>query len=134
LLLPVDPVVQLAYGFDNTAFEGAPDTANFRLTVQPQDGGEKRIVIDEALSSTGDEIYRDRYVAVPGLGLQRVELCVNAWVEGDGGELHPSVFMTNPRFYSRKRALLTREWKENRLTLQEQTLQERQLHAIGYVQ
>jgi hypothetical protein len=75
-------------------------------------------------------------VAVPGFGLKRAELCIEARVEGgDGdGRLHPSVFMSNPRFYSRVRAQLTRKWKERQMSLQEQTLQERQLRAIGYVQ
>jgi len=139
LFLPVDPVVQVAYGFDDTNLDGAPMSAGFRLTVQPAGGGETRVVIDETLASDGEEIFRDRYIAVPGLGLKRVELCVEAWaeengIEGNGAELHASVFMTNPRFYSRKRATLTREWKEKRMTLQEQALQERQLRAIGYVE
>ncbi len=136
LLLPVDPVVQVAYGFDDAVLEGAPETATIRLTVQPLGGGKKRVVIDDTLSSTGDEIFRDRYAAVSGLGLKRAELCVEVRVSGsdDPRSLHPSIFLTNPRFYSRKRAMLTREWKEKRLTLQEQTLRERQLRAIGYVE
>ena len=75
-------------------------------------------------------------MAVPGFGLKRAELCIDAWIEGESGDgdLHPSVFMTNPRFYSRVRAQLTRKWKERRMSLQEQTLEERQLRAIGYVQ
>ena len=48
--------------------------------------------------------------------------------------LHPSIFLTNPRFYSQPRAQLARQWKERRLSLQEQSLQERQLRAIGYVE
>jgi len=52
---------------------------------------------------------------------------------GEGG-LPPSIFVSNPRFYSRVRAQLTRKWKDEQLSLQEQTLQERQLRAIGYVQ
>ena len=136
LLLPVDPVIQVAYGFDDAQLEGAPEAAAFRLTVQPLDGGVVRTVVDETLTSSGEEIFRNRFVAVPGLGLHRVDLCVEAWVgeRGDSAELHPSVFMTNPRFYSRKRAMLKRKWKEERISLQEQSLQERQLRAIGYVQ
>jgi len=136
LLLPVDPVVQVAYGFDDAKLDGAPEAANFRLTVKKHGSGEERFVIRDSLRSTGEEIFRDRYVAVPGLGLQRVDLCVEAWVgeASDPADLHPSVFMTNPRFYSRKRAMLTRKWKEERMSLQEQSLQERQLRAIGYVQ
>jgi hypothetical protein len=136
LLLPVDPVVQVAYGFDDSKLDGAPETASFRLTLRKLEGGETRVVIDDPLSPTSGEIFRDRYVAVSGLGLERVELCVDAWVGEDTVEadLHPSVFLTNPRFYSRKRAQLTRRWKEERLSIQEQSLQERQLRAIGYVQ
>lgn len=136
LLLPVDPVLQVAYGFDDAALEGAPATARFRATVRDLAGGAPRVAVDDAVSSSGEEIYRDRYVAVPGFGLKRAELCVEAWAEdGEPGvDLHRSVFMTNPRFYSRKRAHLTREWKERAATLQERTLQERQLEAIGYVQ
>ena len=137
LLLPVDPVVQVAYGFDDGKLDEAPETAGFGLTVRKLGaGGELRTVVDDTLSSSADEIYRDRYIAVPGLGLERVELCVEGWVgeSSDPHALHPSVFMTNPRFYSRKRAMLTRRWKEERISHQEQTLQERQLRAIGYVQ
>ena len=136
LLLPADPVIQAAYGFDETRLDGAPERASFRFTVRKLDGSHMRTVIDETLSSTGDEIFRDRYAAVPGLGLQRVELCIDAWVgdEPGAGKLHPSVFLSNPRFYSRPRAQLARKWKEERISLQEQSLQERQLRAIGYVQ
>jgi hypothetical protein len=91
-------------------------------------------VVDETLDSGGEEVFRDRYIAVPGLGLTRVELCVEARVEGGDDELRPSVFLTNPRFYSRRRSVLTREWKERRTTLQEEAFRERQLRAIGYVQ
>ena len=45
---------------------------------------EVRVVVDETLDSDGEEIFRDRYIAVPGLGLERVELCVDARVEGGG--------------------------------------------------
>jgi hypothetical protein len=134
LFLPVEPVVQLAYGFDDARIDGDAVVAGFRLTVRPNDGGEMRVVVDETLDSDGEEIFRDRYIAVPGLGLERVELCVDARVEGGGEGLHPSVFMTNPRFYSRKRSVMTREWKERQATLQEEAFRERQLRAIGYVQ
>lgn len=136
LLLPVDPVIQVAYGFDDSALDGAPAAASFRLSVRDLATDETRVVIEDTLSSTGDEIFRDRYVAVPGFGLKRAELCIEAWIEGESedGDLHPSVFMSNPRFYSRVRAQLTRKWKERRMSLQEQTLEERQLRAIGYVQ
>ncbi len=136
LLLPADPVLQVAFGFDKTALDGAPATASFRLSVRDLAGGEPRVVIDDTISSTGDEIFYDRYVAVPGFDLKRAELCIEAWVDGtdDVEPLHRSVFLSNPRFYSRVRAQLTRKWKDERLSLQEQTLQERQLRAIGYVQ
>ncbi len=136
LLLPVDPVLQVAYGFDDTALEGAPASASFRVTVRDLATGETRVVIDDTLHPSGDEIFRDRYVAVPGFGLKRAELCIEASAGGGRGigELHPSVFLSNPRFYSRVRAQLNRKWKESRISLQEQALQERQLRAIGYVQ
>ena len=136
LLLPADPVIQAAYGFDEARLDGAPERVSFRFTVRKLDGSHERTVIDETLSSTGDEIFRDRYAAVPGLGLQRVELCIDAWVgeESGDGKLHSSIFLSNPRFYSRPRAQLARKWKEERISLQEQSLQERQLRAIGYVQ
>lgn len=136
LLLPVDPVIQVAYGFDDSTLEGAPASASFRLIVRDLATGEERVVIDDVLESRGDEVFRDRYAAVPGFGLRRAELCIEAWAEGGSGDgdLHPSVFMSNPRFYSRVRAKLTRKWKERRISLQEQTLQERQLRALGYVQ
>jgi hypothetical protein len=136
LLLPVDPVVQAAYGFDDSRLDGSPGSANFLLTVRRLGDEEVRVVIEDTVDSAGDDRFRDRYVAVPGLDLARVELCVEVRAGGTTGEdgLHPSVVMTNPRFYSRKRSILTRKWKDERLGLQEQTLQERQLRAIGYVQ
>ncbi len=136
LLLPVDPVIQVAYGFDDSALDGAPASASFRVSVRDLASDETRVVIEDTLPSTGEEIFRDRYVAVPGFGLRRAELCIEAWIEGEDedGDLHRSVFMSNPRFYSRVRAQLTRKWKERRMSLQEQTLEQRQLHAIGYVQ
>lgn len=136
LLLPVDPVVQVAYGFDDAALDGAPAAASFRLSVRDLASDETRVVIEDTLHPTGEEIFRDRYAAVPGFGLRRAELCIDAWIEGPGGDgdLHPAVFMTNPRFYSRVRAQLTRRWKERQTSLQEQMLEERQLRAIGYVQ
>lgn len=136
LLLPSDPVIQVAYGFDEARLDGAPESASFRLTVRKLGEDGVRTVIEESLSSSDGEIFKDRYVAVPGMGLQRVELCIDAWtgVEPGDAELHRSIFLTNPRFYSRPRAQLTRRWKEERLSLQEEILQERQLRAIGYVQ
>jgi len=136
LLLPVDPVIQVAYGFDDSRLVGAPATASFRLTVRNLADDQTRVVINDTVSSSGDEVFHDRYVAVSGLGLKRVELCVEAWTDDRTGAkgLHRSVFMSNPRAYSRKRAKRVRGWKESRISLQEQTLQERQLRALGYVQ
>jgi len=136
LLLPVDPVLQVAFGFDDAALDGAPAEMGVRLTVRDLAGGKPRVVIEETVSSTGDDVFRDRYVAVPGFDLKRVELCVEAWADGTAADdgLPPSVFVSNPRFYSRVRAQLTQKWKDERLSLQEQSLQERQLRAIGYVQ
>ena len=74
---------------------------------------------------------------IKGVGVaEDARRCVEAGVDGSDVSLplHRSVFMTNPRFYSRKRAMLTRKWKEWRIGLQEQDLRERQLRAIGYVQ
>jgi hypothetical protein len=137
LLLPVDPVVQAAYGFDDEALDGAaPSAARFRLTVRELGSDDVRVVIDDTIESGGDEIFIDRYAAVPGFGLARAELCVEVIVEGHepGEELHPSVFLTNPRFYSRTRAQLTRTWKDERISAREQAIQEQQLRAIGYVE
>jgi hypothetical protein len=80
--------------------------------------------------------YRDVFVAVPGLGLQRVELCVDVAVPGQSADekLHRSVILSNPRFYSQPRSQMNQRWKERRLSRKEQDFQERQLRAIGYVQ
>lgn len=130
LLLPVDPVIQVAYGFDGAKLDGTERSAHFRVTVrQLVPDGEPRTVVDETIRTTDETVFFDRYVAVSGLGLREVELCV-AGELGDGG----AAFMTNPRAYSRKRAKLVREWKDRALSLREATHQERQLQAIGYVQ
>jgi len=133
LLLPPQPVIQVAYGFDDSKLDGAPDEARFLVTVRDLTSEKIRTVIDKRMESGGDEVFRDQYAAVPGLGLRRVELCVAVEVSGEE-ELHRSVFMTNPRFYSQPRAQQRRQWKDRRLSLQEQSLQERQLRAIGYVE
>jgi hypothetical protein len=134
LLLPFDPVVQVAYGFDDRKLDGAPESASFRVTVQRLDGGPIRSVVDDTIDSTSPEPFRDRYVAVSGFGLQRVELCIAVATDPTAEALHRSVFMTNPRSYSRRRSILVRGWREERLSEQEKDLQERQLRAIGYVQ
>ncbi len=134
LLLPFDPVVQVAYGFDDRKLDGAPESASFRVTVQRLDGGPIRSVVDDTIDSTSPEPFRDRYVAVSGFGLQRVELCIAVATDPTAEALHRSVFMTNPRSYSRRRSILVRGWREERLSEQERDLQERQLRAIGYVQ
>jgi hypothetical protein len=130
LLLPVDPVIQVAYGFDEAKLDGTERSARFRVTARDLAGaGGDRTVVDETIRTTDQTVFFDRYVAVSGLGLREVELCIASEL-GDGG----AAFMTNPRAYSRKRAKLVREWKEESLSLIEATLQERQLQAIGYVQ
>jgi hypothetical protein len=134
LLLPVDPVIQVAFGFDDRKLDGAPPEAHFRVTARRLKDGALRTVLDTTLASSGEEVFRDRYIPVTGFGLDRVELCVGLTTTGEGAAIHPSVFMTNPRAYSRKRSILVRGWRERRTTLQEQALQERQLRAIGYVQ
>lgn len=136
LLLPPQPVIQVAYGFDDLKLDGAPDEARFLVTVRELSGDKVRTVIDGTMESGGDEVFRDQYAAVPGLGMKRVELCLAVEIPGgtEGEALHRSVFMTNPRFYSQPRAQLRRQWKDRRLSLQEQSLQERQLRAIGYVE
>ncbi|HSN55127.1 MAG TPA: hypothetical protein VLT32_10660, partial [Candidatus Sulfomarinibacteraceae bacterium] len=130
LLLPVDPVVQVAYGFDESKLGGAPDSASFRITVRDLSGdGGLRTVVDDTLDSAVEPRFRDRYVAVSGFGLRWVELCVEAEL-GDSG----AAFITNPRAYSRKRAQLVREWEQASTSAREATLQQRQLEALGYVQ
>lgn len=130
LLLPVDPVVQVAYGFDESKLDGAPASASFRITVRDPGGdGGLRTVVDDALDSAVEPRFRDRYVAVSGLGLRWVELCVEAEL-GDSG----AAFITNPRAYSRKRAQRVREWEQASTSAREATLQQRQLEALGYVQ
>jgi hypothetical protein len=132
LLLPASPVIQAAYGFDQSSLEGAPPEATFELTVRKLGATRVRKVINETVRSDEPEPFRDRYAAVPGLDLQRVELCLDVTAgPGDAGEkLHPAVFLTNPRFYSQSRAQRVRSWKERRITEQER----RQLEAIGYIQ
>jgi hypothetical protein len=134
LLLPVDPVIQAAYGFDEARLDGAPAEARFTITARRLSDGATRTVLDATLTPEGDEIYRDRYIAVRGFGLQRVDLCVAVEAGEPGEPLHPSVFLTNPRAYSRQRSILVREWRERELSRREQSLRQRQLEAIGYVQ
>jgi hypothetical protein len=130
LLLPVDPVVQVAYGFDEAKLDRAPESMTLRLTARDltSDGG-VRMVVDDTLHPTDEVHFRDRYVAVSGFGLRWVELCVEAEI-GDGD----AAFVTNPRAYSRKRAQLVREWEHERVDLREAILEKRQLEALGYVQ
>jgi hypothetical protein len=136
LLLPAQPVIHAAYGFAEEGRGGAPPEATFLVTVRPLKGGEARTVIDETVLSTEEMPYRDVFVAVPGLGLQRVELCVDVAVPGQSADekLHRSVILSNPRFYSQPRSQMNQRWKERRLSRKEQDFQERQLRAIGYVQ
>ena len=136
LLLPAQPVIHAAYGFVEEGRDGAPPEATFLVTVRPLKGGEARTVIDETVLSTEEVPYRDVFVAVPGLGLQRVELCLDVAVPGQSPDdkLHRSVILSNPRFYSQPRSQMNQRWKERRLSRKEQDFQERQLRAIGYVQ
>lgn len=136
LLLPAQPVVHAAYGFKEDGRDGAPPDARFLVTVRRLDDDEVRTVIDETIPSSEEKPFRDRFVAVPGLGLQRVELCLDVEVPGQvpGEKLHRSIILSNPRFYSQPRSQMNQRWKERRLSLKEQSFQERQLRAIGYVQ
>lgn len=136
LLLPPTPVLQTAYGFDLSKDAGAPDEARFMATVRPIAGGEERVLIDETVSSVEDPPFRDRYLPAAGLGLRRVELCIDVGVVGDGGSqpLHRSIFLTNPRFYSRLRVRQHRGWREQRRSRQQTEIERRQLEAIGYVE
>jgi len=136
VLLPSEPVVHAGFGFDESRLKGAPDSARFQLTVRPLPNGKPRVVVDEVISSSGDEIFVEMYRAVQGLGYRRAELCVDVRNEDFSSATldHPSISIENPRFYSQGRAQLVREWNEGRESLQNQEFEERQLRAIGYVQ
>jgi hypothetical protein len=134
--LPNDPEMQVAYGFDRDKLDGTLLTAGFKVSIRDLDGGDIRILVDDTLDSTEETLYRDRRIELTGLDSQRVEICVDVWSEKSNEEdgLHRSVFLTNPTTSSRKRAQLTGKWKKERRSLREQTLEERQLRALGYVQ
>ena len=136
VLLPAQPVIHVGYGFDDSRLGFAPESARFRVTVRPLPDGDPRIVIDEVVRSSGDEVFIEKYVAVPGLGYRRVELCVDVRNEDFAGETltHRSISIENPSFYSQRRAMMVREWNQGREDLQNQEFEERQLRAIGYVQ
>lgn len=134
LFLPPAPMMQVAYGFDDAELAGAPESASFRLTVRNLADGELRTLVDETVESSAEKVYRDRYLPLGRLGSKRVEVCIDVRAGDDDGELHPSIFMSNPRTFSRLRAERTKEWDRERLSQQEQSLEERQLKALGYVQ
>jgi len=136
LYLPPEPVMQIAYGFDDEQLGGAPETAGFLVTIRDLAGGETRTLVDATVSSTESKVYRDKYIPLPGLGLHHVEVCIDAWMDGDrdGGALHQSVFFSNPRSYAKQRADLAKSWDQQRISAQEQSLEEQQLKALGYVQ
>lgn len=134
LLLPADPVIQAAYGFNEATLDGAPAEARFTITARRLSDGATRTVLDATLTPDGDELYRDRYIAVTGFGMARIELCVEVTAGSPDEPLHHSVFLTNPRAYSRRRSILVRSWRERELGRREQSLQQRQLEALGYVQ
>jgi hypothetical protein len=134
LLLPPEPMMQVAYGFDGETDAGAPREARFSMTVRRLAEDGVRVLVDETVRATGDvKRYRDRYLALEGLGLERVELCVDVETR-EAGSLHPSIFVSNPRAYSQARAELTKEWNEDRISQRERSLEERQLRALGYIQ
>lgn len=139
LLLPPEPMMQIAYGFVEDAGTDTPREATFSVTVRRLTASDLRVLVDETVRSTGDEKrYRDRYLPLEGLGLEPVELCIdvttNGPVETGHDNLHPSIFVSNPRAYSQSRALLAKEWNQERVSRREQEFEERQLRALGYVQ
>lgn len=136
LFLPPEPMMQIAYGIDDGQLAGAPDNAGFIVTVRDLLDGEIRTLVDETVSSTEEKIYRDKYIPLKGLGLHHVEVCIDAWSGDDreSVELQPSIFMSNPRTYAQQRAMLAKSWDRQRISAQEQSLEEQQLKALGYVQ
>jgi hypothetical protein len=136
LLLPPEPMMQVAYGFDDALLEGAPVSAAFEITIRDLETDQQRTLVDETIDSTAGKRHRDKYLELPGLGLRRVELCLDIRV-GDGAagdELHPSIFLSNPRTFSQSRGQLLKSWNATLATQREQDLEERQLRALGYVQ
>lgn len=136
LYLPPEPVMQVAYGFNDAQLAGAPEKAGFLVTLRDLAGNETRTLVNDTVSSTAEKVYRDKYIPLPGLGLHHVEVCIDAWSgdDRDDGRLHASIFISNPRSYAKQRAELAKSWDRERISAQEQSLEEQQLKALGYVQ
>lgn len=133
LMLPSEPVLRVGYGFDPEAPGRGSVRAGFVVTVAGRGGGDVSTVLEDWLESGQGAQWRDAVIPLGEFDDEWVALCIRTGLEGPDGAL-PKVVWETPTVHSAARAQLYREWREMRQSLEERTLEERQLEAIGYVQ
>jgi hypothetical protein len=136
LMIPAKPFLSANYGIDVRARGSNDVVAHFRFTLEPSDGGERRVVVDRTVRGDDAEPWHIEWIQLPGLDFQRVNMCLELDTpSGNGEDLdRPAAVIENPRVWAGDRPTLPRRWTEEQLSAQEQKLREEQLRAIGYIQ
>ncbi len=132
LWLPPRPQMVLAYGLDAGPLGPASVKGLFRATLEPLAGGRLRVLLDDEVDSSDQELWRERSILLDGLGYQKVRLCLDARWEGDLGERQGDriVRWQSPWVGSRVKPKPTPEPELDR----ERKLRAQQLKTIGYLQ
>ena len=136
LMIPAKPFLSANYGVDVRASGSEDVVAHFRYTLEPVDGGERRVVVDRTVRGDDPEPWHIEWIQLPGLDFRRANLCLELETpDGNGDDPdRPAAVIENPRVWAGDRPTLPRRWTEDQLSAQEQRLREEQLRAIGYVQ
>ncbi len=132
LWLPSRPQMVLGYGLDPGPLGPAHVRAHFRATLEPLAGGKLRVLLDDDVDSSDQELWRQRSVLLDGLGYQKVRVCLDAHWQGDLGERPGDriVRWESPWVGSRSARRETDEPELDR----ERALRAQQLKTIGYLQ
>ena len=136
MVLPSRPALSVGYGLDADAPGLDGVAARFVITVDGPETGEPRIVVDETLTVSTPELWRQPWIPLPDFEHQTVLMCLQLeTAAGNGTDPdRPVAVIENPRVYSGDQPTLPRKWRDGPLSDQERAIREQQLKAIGYIQ
>lgn len=136
LWLPSNAAITFDYGLNHELLGGEDITAHFTATMTSRENGVARVLLDDTVASTSDNLWRWHKESLAGLDFHKVDLCIATDYDGSVAkqDADDMIVWVKPRIRSRD----VRTYRDGRpavpMTDQEQQLKEQQLKALGYVQ
>jgi len=136
MVLPAQPALAVGYGIDPSMPGAEAVSARVRITLERSDNGEITVLLDDSVSSSDDELWRQTWIPVTGHDFRTAMMCLSLETPAGNGTARnrPVVVVENPRFYAGDHPSLPRAPTDDALSDEERKLREEQLRAIGYVQ